>query len=132
MELTMRNATIPQDIKKPKRKTIIAYKTYFDDFMDKLSVDEQDKIEDCLLLLETEDKIPRHYIKYIKDGIYEFRVTYKNNEFRILFIYDGEQIVVLFNSFKKKTQKTPQNEIEKAIRLKKEYYEDKRNNDRKQ
>ncbi len=128
----MRNATIPQDIKKPKRKTIIAYKTYFDDFMDKLSVDEQDKIEDCLLLLETEDKIPRHYIKYIKDGIYEFRVTYKNNEFRILFIYDGEQIVVLFNSFKKKTQKTPQNEIEKAIRLKKEYYEDKRNNDRKQ
>lgn len=128
----MRNATIPQDTIKPKRKTIIAYKTYFDDFMDKLSVEEQDKIEDCLLLLETEDKIPRHYIKYIKDGIYEFRVTYKNNEFRILFIYDGDKIVVLFNSFKKKTQKTPQNEIEKAIRLKKEYYEDKRNNDRKQ
>ena len=124
----MRNATIPQDIKNPKRKTIIAYKTYFDDFMDKLSVDEQDKIEDCLLLLETEDKIPRHYIKYIKDGIYEFRVTYKNNEFRILFIYDGEQIVVLFNSFKKKTQKTPQNEIDKALTLKKEYYESKRNN----
>ncbi|HAC73915.1 MAG TPA: type II toxin-antitoxin system RelE/ParE family toxin, partial [Porphyromonadaceae bacterium] len=44
-------------------------------------------------------------------------------EFRIFFIYDGNTIVVLLNCFKKKTQKTPQNEIEKAIRLKNEYYE---------
>lgn len=45
------------------------------------------------------------------------------NEFRIFFIYDGDTIVVLFNCFKKKTQKTPNSEIEKAIRLKNEYYE---------
>jgi len=43
--------------------------------------------------------------------------------FRLFFIYDGNTIVVLFNGFKKKTQKTPQTEIEKALRLKKEYYE---------
>ncbi|WP_374044501.1 type II toxin-antitoxin system RelE/ParE family toxin [uncultured Parabacteroides sp.] len=30
---------------------------------------------------------------------------------------------MLFNCFKKKTQKTPNSEIEKAIRLKNEYYE---------
>ena len=50
-----------------------------------------------------------------------------NNEFRIFFIYDGEVIVVLFNAFRKKTQKTPDSEIRKAIRLKEEYYETKGN-----
>lgn len=39
-----------------------------------------------------------------------------------MFIYDGDKIVVLFNCFRKKTQKTPKNEIDKAIRLKDEYY----------
>jgi phage-related protein len=54
-------------------------------------------------------------------------VNYGNNEFRIFFIYDGDTVVVLFNAFKKKTQKTPDNEIKKAIKLKEEYYEAKRN-----
>lgn len=78
-------------------------------------------------MIVTEDKIPYHYIKFIRDSIYEFRVNYGNNEFRVFFIYDGNTIVVLFNGFKKKTQKTPQNEIEKAINLKNMYYEQKRN-----
>ena len=43
--------------------------------------------------------MPRHYIKFIRDGLYEFRVSYGNNEFRIFFIYDGKVIVVLFNAF---------------------------------
>ena len=64
----------------------------------------------------TEDKMPSHYIKFIRDGVYEFRISYGNNEFRIFFIYDGENIVVLFNCFKKKTQKTPDREINKAIK----------------
>ena len=76
----------------------------------------------ALDLLVTEDKIPHHYIKFIRDGVYEFRSNYGNTEFRVFFIYDGNTIVVLFNAFKKKTQKTPDNEIEKALKLKNEYY----------
>lgn len=106
-------------------RKIIAYKRYYSDFMGKLSESERMKIMRALLLFETEDKIPHHYIKYLRDDIYEFRVNFGNNEYRLLFIYDGDTIVVLFNCFKKKTQKTPNNEIEKAIRLKKEYYEEK-------
>ena len=106
-------------------RKIIAYKRYYSDFMGKLSELERMKIMRALLLFETEDKIPYHYIKYLRDDIYEFRVNFGNNEYRLLFIYDGDTIVVLFNCFKKKTQKTPNNEIEKAIRLKKEYYEEK-------
>ncbi|MDR2968796.1 MAG: type II toxin-antitoxin system RelE/ParE family toxin [Tannerellaceae bacterium] len=81
----------------------------------------------ALLLFETEDKIPAHYISFIRDGVYEYRVNYGSNEFRILFIYDGNDIVILFNGFRKKTQKTPNNEIEKAIKLKAEYNGTKRN-----
>ena len=79
-------------------------------------------------MFETEDKIPHHYIKYLRDDIYEFRVTFGNNEFRLLFIYDNNTIVVLLNCFKKKSQKTPNKEINKAIRLKEEYYEQKERN----
>ena len=41
------------------------------------------------------------------------------------FIFDEGNIVMLFNGFQKKTQKTLEKEIEKAVRLKKEYYESK-------
>lgn len=109
-------------------KKIIAYKRYYSDFMETLSKAERTKIMRALLLFETEDKMPHHYIKYIRDGIYEFRVNYGNNEFRIFFIYDGDTMVVLFNCFKKKTQKTPKSEIDKAVRLKNEYYEQKERN----
>ena len=84
-------------------KKIIAYKGYYAEFMAKLSEQERKKILRALLLFETEDKIPHHYIKFIRDGIYEFRVNY----------------------FKKKTQKTPKSEIDKAVKLKNEYYESK-------
>ena len=103
-------------------RKIIAYKNYFSDFINKLSADEINKIRRALDLFKVEDRMPRHFIKFIRDGVYEFRVNYGNNEFRIFFIYDGDTVVVLFNAFRKKTQKTPDNEIKKAIKLKEEYY----------
>ena len=102
-------------------RKIIAYKNYFSDFMQALSKPEADKVLRALDLLRTEERLPRHYIKYVREGLYEFRVSHGNNEFRLFFIYDGNTIVVLFNCFKKKTQRTPHREIEKALRLRKEY-----------
>ena len=67
-------------------RRIIAYKNYFSDFIKKLSTDEINKIRRALDLFKVEDKMPRHFIKFIRDGIYEFRVNYGNNEFRIFFI----------------------------------------------
>ena len=88
-------------------RKIIAYKEYFSEFIQGLSKLEAEKILRALDLLRTEDQLPRHYIKYIREGLYEFRVSYGNNEFRLFFIYDGETIVVLFNCFKKKTWENP-------------------------
>lgn len=74
--------------------------------MGELSTMERAKIMRALFLFETEDKIPHHYIKYLRDDIYEFRVTFGNNEFRLLFIYDNNTIVVLLNCFKKIAKNT--------------------------
>ena len=104
-------------------KRIFAFGDDFSRFMEKLSYKERSKINRALLLMETEDRIPHHYIKYLRDEIYELRINYGHNEFRIMFIYDGNAIVILLNAFRKKTQKTPRLEIDRAIRLKNEYYE---------
>lgn len=86
-------------------KQIVAYKEYYRKFMETLSESERKKVLRAISLLASEARIPAHYIKYIRDEIYELRITYGNNEFRIFFIYDGDSIVVLFNAFRKKTQK---------------------------
>lgn len=62
------------------------------------------------------------------NGIYELRVEYNSNIYRVFFIFEEDYIVVLFNGFQKKGQKTPESEIAKALKIKEEYYEYKRRN----
>ena len=107
-----------------KRK-IRTYGGYFESFMDTLSVKDQDKIQYALLLLKTQERLPAKFVKLIRDGLYELRVESNSNIYRVFFIFDDGQIVVLFNGFQKKTQKTPLNEIKKALKIKEEYYGDK-------
>lgn len=49
----------------------------------------------------------------------------------MFFIFDEKNIVVLFNGFQKKTQKTPENEIKQALKIKEAYYEYKQSHDNK-
>lgn len=53
-------------------------------------------------------------------------MEFGGNCYRIFFIFDEGNIVVLFNGFSKKSQKTPQKEIDKAFNILKSYYADKR------
>lgn len=108
-------------------RRIITYGNNYDRFVKKLSETERFHINRFLNLFRYEKTIPHHYIKYIDDSIYEFRINLPTKTVRIFFIYDGETLVVLFNAFVKKTQKTPRSEIEKAKQLKNSYYEAKRN-----
>ena len=55
------------------------------------------------------------------EGLYEIRIEYDNNIFRIFCCFDKDNLVVLFNSFQKKSGKTPIKELVLANRLKKEY-----------
>lgn len=70
--------------------------------------------------------MPSKFIKPIRNGLYELRIEYNGNIYRLFFIFDGNRIVVLFNGFQKKTQKTPPAEINKALKLMKEYHASKR------
>lgn len=104
-----------------KRK-IITYGGYFERFIETLSSKELIKLNYIISLLETEERM---LVKFIRDGLYELRMEYNTNIYRVFFIFDDGHIVVLFNGFQKKTQKTPLGEIEKALRIKEDYYGDK-------
>ncbi|MDR1332395.1 MAG: type II toxin-antitoxin system RelE/ParE family toxin [Tannerella sp.] len=104
-------------------RKIIAYKDYFETFFNSLEECVQNKILYVLMLLETQDRIPLKFMRIIEDGLYELRIEYESNIYRIFFCFDRGSVVILFNCFRKKTQKTPGSEIEKAKKLKQEYYE---------
>ena len=112
------------------KRRIRTYGGYFEAFMETLTVKEQEKVQYGLLLLKTQDRLPQKFVKFIRDGIYELRTEFGGRIFRVFFIFDEGEIVVLFNGFQKKTQKTPIGEIERAIKIKEAYYADKQSQNR--
>lgn len=93
--------------------------------MESLEDKVQEKINYGLLLLSTQERISVKFVRLIRDGLFELRTEYNSNIYRVFFIFDDGQIVVLFNGFEKKTRKTPNKEIEKALKIKEAYYADK-------
>ena len=87
------------------RRKIVAYGRYYKDFLKTLTEKELQKVKYVLSLLETEDRMPVKFIKIMCDGLYELRISYNGNIYRIFFIFDEGQIVVLFNGFQKKRRK---------------------------
>ena len=109
------------------KRRIKAFGEHYHIFMQTLGEKEKLKMKYVVSLLETGDRMPVKFMKFIRDGVYELRMEYNSNIYRLFFIFDDGNVVILFNGFQKKTQKTPENEIEKALKLKKEYYEQKQN-----
>lgn len=106
-----------------KLRTITLYKEYFSYFYEKQKQKVKDKILWTFRIIETLQQIPTDYLKHLEgtDGLYEIRVQQGSDIFRIFCFFDEGKIVVLANGFHKKTQKTPKSEIEKALKIKKEY-----------
>ena len=106
-------------------RKIVYYKHYFIDFYNGLNNKAKEKVDYAIMLLKTQNRLSEKFMKHIDNSIYELRTQYRNNIYRIFFIFDKENIVLLMNGFVKKTQKTPVGEIELAKRIKREYYENK-------
>lgn len=106
-------------------RKIRVYKRYFLDFIEQLNDGERRKIDYGLQLLKTQERLSTKFIKLIRDGLFELRTECNGNIYRVFFIFDDGQIVILFNGFQKKTRKTPNKEIEKALKIKEEYYAEK-------
>ena len=84
-------------------RRITTYGGYFEEFIAALDAKVRRKIYYGLDLLKFQDIVSRKFVKYLRHGLF-----------------------VLFNGFQKKTQKTPEKEIIKALRIKKEYYDGRR------
>lgn len=106
-------------------RKIRAYKNYFTDFIASISELEARKVFYVLDMLKMQERLSAKFVKHIEDGLFELRAEHGGNIFRVFFIFDEGNIVLLFNGFQKKSQKTPRKEIEQAKKLKNEYYAEK-------
>jgi len=108
-------------------RTTYVYGTEFWSFYYSQSPEVQDKIDWIIGLIRTLRMIPEKFFKHLEgtDGLFEIRIKLSSDIFRILCFFDEGNLIILLNGFQKKTDKTPKNEIEKAERLKKKYYEEK-------
>lgn len=105
-------------------RQIIFHEHHFQDFY----LDQNDKVREKIgyvfRVIKTVGKIPEKFLKHIEgtDGLFEIRIEVGSNIYRVFCCFDKGNLVVLFNGFQKKTQKTPRQEIEKAEKLKNEYF----------
>jgi phage-related protein len=118
-------------MEKQKRRTIIFYKDYFDDFFVKLNNKVKAKIIWTFDMIEEIEKVPEIYLKHIEntEGLYEIRIQQGSDIFRIFCFFHKGNLIVLANGFQKKTQKTPRKEIEMALKIKIEYETEQQRND---
>jgi phage-related protein len=106
-----------------KYRNIVFFKDYFNDFF----ICQREKVKKKIIwtfdLVEDLQIVPETYLKHVEgtDGLYEIRVQQGNDIFRIFCFFDELKLVVLANGFQKKTNKTPHTEIDKALKIKKEY-----------
>jgi len=102
-------------------------KIYFEDFFVKQREKVKAKIIWTLELIEELERVPETYLKHLENtnGLYEIRIQQGSDIFRIFCFFNEGQLIIFTNGFQKKTQKTPKNEIEKAIKIKTEYENEK-------
>ena len=109
------------------KREIIFYKNYFKEFYVAQNEKVRCKIAQTLVWLQTLDRLPVTILKSIegKKGLYEVRIEFGGDIFRVFCCFDKGSRVILLNGFQKKTQRTPQSEIDKAEKLMNEYYNEK-------
>ena len=109
-------------------REIIFHENDFIEFYEKQNPKVKGKIQYVFELIKQVDRVPEKFLKHLAgtNGLYEIRVEYESNIFRIFCCFDEGRLVVLFNGFQKKTQKTPQKEIDKAKQLMKDYFQAKK------
>lgn len=105
-------------------REIVFFENHFIEFY--LNQDEKvkEKIKYVLELIKQVEKVPEKFFKHIAgtNGLYEIRIEYQSNIYRVFCCFDKGKLVILFNGFQKKTQKTPKNELEKALLLMNNYF----------
>lgn len=104
-------------------REIVFFESYFEEFFNPLNEKVKRKIDEVLFMVSSVERVPKKFFEKIEGikGLYEIRVEFQGNIYRIFCCFDRGKLVVLFNGFQKKSQKTPKKEIEKAVRILNEY-----------
>ena len=94
------------------------------DFLDSLTTKQAQKVTWVLSLIEELPSIPSKYLKKLvnTDNIWEVRINYGGEIFRLLGFFDSSHLVVLNYAFHKKTQKTPRRAIQISENRKRDYF----------
>lgn len=110
-----------------KVRQVVEYENHFSDFLKKQPQKVQNKIFKIIELIEILESVPSRYLKALRetDGLYEARIRLGSDIWRVFCFFDEGKLVILLNGFTKKTQKTPKNELNKALKLKQKYYDEK-------
>lgn len=108
-------------------RQILPFRDYFKEFRRTLAKDVLMKIYQVFMYIMTVERIPTKFLKNVEGvkDLYEIRVEHEGNIYRIFCCFDEGNLVILFNAFQKKTQKTPLAQIERAKRIKDEYFKSK-------
>ncbi|MFH0854719.1 MAG: type II toxin-antitoxin system RelE/ParE family toxin [bacterium] len=86
------------------------------EYMEKLPAKERGKIAAYITILrDYNGRLDEPYSRYIRSGIRELRIEIANNRHRIFYIAVAEKRIILLRAFLKKTPKTPEQEIIRAI-----------------
>jgi phage-related protein len=98
-------------------------------FLDSLDEKPRDKI--FYNIWKSKISKDEEFLKKLDDEIWEFRTLYNKKAYRLFAFWDETEksIIIATHGIIKKTQKTPQKEIDKAKHLKVEYLKSKRNED---
>lgn len=109
-------------------RQILFHGEYFFDFYKKLDLGVKSKFKYVFELIKQVEMIPKKFRAPLTgyEGLFEIRIEYQSNIYRVFCCFDKGKLVILFNGFQKKTQKTPKKEIEKAMKLKEEYFQQKK------
>ena len=94
-----------------------------EEFLDSLTGKQAQKVAWVLQIIEEMDSVPRQYFKKLvnTDDIWEVRIQFGGNIFRLLGFLDGDELLILTSGFAKKTRKTPPQEIAIAENRKRDY-----------
>lgn len=113
-----------------KIRTVVFFKGYFTGFFKEQTEKVQRKIIKTIEILEHHERVPEIYFKHLAgtDGLYEIRTEQGGNIYRVFCFFDQNRLVILANGFQKKSQKTPAKEIERALKIKREYEQEKKDN----
>jgi len=80
------------------------------------------KLADTIMILQDNGyELREPYSKHISEGIFELRAKQGSDITRVMYFFYVDRHIILTNGFIKKTQKTPQSEIEKAKRYRSDY-----------